>query len=91
PLALPLETVMLSLITNDMFGDASFNKVLGIITAVNYAGFAVCSPLVNLCYDMFGTYVPILYAFAVMMAVVGIVIQLAISSSHRLRCTVCQA
>jgi len=85
PLALPLETVMLSLITNDMFGDASFNKVLGIVTAVNYAGFAVCSPLVNLCYDIFGTYAPILFGFGVMMGVVAVVFQFAISASHRER------
>ncbi|MBQ9973783.1 MAG: MFS transporter [Oscillospiraceae bacterium] len=85
PLSLPLETVMLSLITNDMFGDASFNKVLGIVTAVNYAGFAVCSPLVNLCYDVFGTYVPVLYAFAVMMLVVAVVFQFAITSAHKTR------
>lgn len=83
PLALPLETVMLSLITNDMFGDASFNKVLGIVTAVNYAGFAVCSPLVNLCYDVFGTYVPILYAFAIMMAAVAVIFQFAITAAHK--------
>ncbi|MBE6973032.1 MAG: MFS transporter [Ruminococcaceae bacterium] len=83
PLALPLETVMLSLITNDMFGDASFNKVLGIVTAVNYVGFAVCSPLVNLCYDIFGTYVPILYAFAVMMAAVAVIFQFAITAAHK--------
>ncbi len=82
PLALPLETVMLSLITNDMFGDASFNKVLGIVTAVNYAGFAVCSPLINLCYDIFGTYVPVLYAFSVMMIVVAVVFQFAITAAH---------
>lgn len=85
PLALPLETVMLSLITNDMFGDASFNKVLGIVTAANYAGFAVCSPLVNLCYDITGTYVPVLYAFAVMMAVVAILFQFAITAAHKER------
>ena len=83
PLALPLETVMLSLITNDMFGDASFNKVLGIVTAVNYAGFAVYSPLVNLCYDVFGTYVPILYAFAIMMAAVAVIFQFAITAAHK--------
>lgn len=85
PLALPLETVMLSLITNDMFGDASFNKVLGIVTAANYAGFAVCSPLVNLCYDITGTYVPVLYAFAIMMVVVAIIFQFAITSAHKER------
>ena len=85
PLALPLETVMLSLITNELFGDASFNKVLGIVTAANYAGFAVCSPLVNLCYDVTGTYVPVLYAFAIMMAVVAIIFQFAISAAHKER------
>lgn len=85
PLALPLETVMLSLIANDMFGDASFNKVLGIVTAANYAGFAVCSPLVNLCYDITGTYVPVLYAFAVMMVMVAILFQFAITAAHKER------
>lgn len=85
PLALPLETVMLSLIANDMFGDASFNKVLGIVTAANYAGFAVCSPLVNLCYDITGTYVPVLYAFAIMMALVAVIFQFAISAAHKER------
>lgn len=85
PLSLPLETVMLSLITNDMFGDASFNKVLGIVTAANSAGFAVCSPLVNLCYDITGTYVPVLYAFAGMMVLVAIIFQIAITSAHKHR------
>ena len=85
PFALPLETVMLSLITNDLFGDASFNKVLGIVTAVNYAGYAVSSPLINLCYDVVGTYTPILYAFAIMMVVVAVIFQYATSASHRER------
>ena len=91
PLALPLETVMLSLITNEMFGDASFNKVLGFVTALNYAGFAVASPLSNLCYDITGTYTPVLYAFAGMIVVVSIVMQLSISTAHRLRQSVCPA
>lgn len=85
PFALPLETVMLSLIANDLFGDASFNKVLGIVTAVNYAGYAVSSPLINLCYDMVGTYSPILYGFAVMMLVVAVIFQYAVTASHKER------
>ena len=85
PFALPLETVMLSLIANDLFGDASFNKVLGIVTAVNYAGYAVSSPLINLCYDIVGTYAPILYAFAVMMVVVAVIFQYAVTVSHKER------
>ncbi len=85
PFALPLETVMLSLIANDLFGDASFNKVLGIVTAVNYAGYAVSSPLINLCYDTVGTYAPILYAFAIMMVVVAVIFQFSITASHKER------
>lgn len=85
PFALPLETVMLSLIANDLFGDASFNKVLGIVTAVNYAGYAVSSPLINLCYDVVGTYAPILYAFSIMMVVVAVIFQYAVTASHKER------
>ena len=85
PFALPLETVMLSLIANDLFGDASFNKVLGIVTAVNYAGYAVSSPLTNLCYDVVGTYAPILYGFAIIMVIVAVIFQYSINVSHRER------
>ena len=30
--------------------------MLGIFAAINYAGYAIGSPLVNLSYDIFGTY-----------------------------------
>ena len=84
-LALPLETIMLSLITNDLFGDASFNKLLGIVTAMNTAGYAVCSPLLNWCYDTCGSYVPAFTVFAVLMILVAVIFQWTISAAHKER------
>ena len=57
----PLLTVMLPLITMDMFGSRDNVRILGIVISVNTAGYAVGTPLVNLCYDMQGTYQMILF------------------------------
>lgn len=74
-LALPLETIMLSLIANDLFGSVSFDKLLGIVSAFNTAGYALGSPLSNAFYDVLGTYVPVFYIFAGMMILVAVVFQ----------------
>ena len=42
----------------------------------------------NLCYDMFGTYKPMLIACAVIMAVVTVVLQFVISKAHKVRAEV---
>jgi len=55
-LALPLETLVIPLIVNDLFGSVSYEKMLGIFTAVNYTGYALGSPIINLTFDLFGTY-----------------------------------
>lgn len=55
-LALPLETLVVPLIVNDLFGSVSYEKMLGIFSAINYTGYALGSPLINLTYDVFGTY-----------------------------------
>lgn len=55
-LALPLETLVIPLIVNDLFGSISYEKMLGIFSAVNYIGYAVGSPVINLTYDVFGSY-----------------------------------
>lgn len=60
-LALPLETIMIPLITGDIFGQASYAKTLGILVAVNTAGYAVGAFVVNLAFDIVGTYIPVLY------------------------------
>jgi len=81
--ALPLETLAIPLIVNDMFGAASFDKLLGIMTAVNYAGYALGAPITNICYDVMGSYKPIFFIFGAMMIVACIVFQFAIPEAHK--------
>ena len=55
-IALPLETVMIPLMTNDLFGSASYNKVLGIFMAMNSLGLCLGSPLGELFRKITGNY-----------------------------------
>ncbi len=84
-LALPLETLMIPLVANDLFGAASFDKFLGIMTAVNYAGFALGAPITNVCYDLLGSYKPIFLVFAAMMVLACVVFQFAIPEAYKER------
>ena len=84
-LALPLETIMLPIYAGDLFGERSFNQVLGIFVSVNTAGYALGAPLINLCYDKFGTYVPGFYAGAALMLLVTIGVQTAITLASKAR------
>ena len=54
--ALPLETIMLPIYASDVFGAKSFDKILGIFVSVNTAGYALGGPMLNLCYDLTGSY-----------------------------------
>ena len=83
--SLPLETVMLSLIASGLFGKNSSDKVLGVFLSMNYLGFAAGVPMVNLGYDLLGSYSPVLLILAGVMLLVGIAFQLCISASDRLR------
>ena len=74
-LALPLETIMLPLIAQDLFQGPQYNKMLGIIVSVNTAGYAVGTPIANLTFDCLGTYQPMLLASACVMVGVTICIQ----------------
>lgn len=82
-LALPLETIMLSLIATDLFGNRSFDKILGIIAALNTLGYAVGAPLMNFCYDAFGTYVPFIWVCVGIMAVVTLMYQFIITAAAK--------
>lgn len=90
-LALPLETIMLPIYASDLFGEHSYEKVLGIFVSVNVCGYALGSPAVNLCFDLVGTYRPMLFACSAIMLVVTAVMQLVISRAHKLRLEVSAA
>ena len=82
-LSLPLETIMLPIYAADLFGEQSFAKILGLFVSVNVAGYAVGAPLMNLCYDISGSYVPALMAVGVVMSAVFVLLQIVITQAHK--------
>lgn len=81
--ALPLETIMLPIYASDLFGKKSYPKILGLFVSVNTAGFAVGAPLMNLCYDIFGSYVPALILVGCIMVGILVLLQFVISSAQK--------
>ena len=83
--ALPLETIMLPIYAADFFGKKSYPKILGIFVSVNTAGYAVGSPVMNLCYDIFGTYSYALIAVGFIMVAMLVLMQFIVSIAHKER------
>ena len=82
-IAIPLETLAIPLIVNDLFGSASYDKILGFYIALNYAGYAIGCPLVNLGYDIIGSYSPLFLVFGTLMIPTCIVFQFIISAAQK--------
>lgn len=87
-LALPLETIMLPLYAADLFGEKDYSKMVGIFVAVNYAGYALSSPVINGVYDICRSYVPAFALCAVLMVAVTVTMQIVITKAHKFRETV---
>lgn len=81
--SLPLETIGVSLATGDIFGNKDYSKFLGVMTALTSAGFAVGSPIINLVYDMVGSYVPAILAATAIMVGVAIAFQFVITAAYK--------
>lgn len=84
-LALPLETIMLPLITAELFGQASYSTILGVLLCINTLGYATGGPIMNAVYDKTGTYTGILLIMALTMVLVTILMQVVITLAHRQR------
>jgi len=82
-LALPLETIMLPIIAGDLFGEKSFNKILGIVVSANTAGYAVGSPLSNLCHDLTNSYKISIYIGIALIVIIMIIMQFIITRANR--------
>ena len=82
-LALPLETIMLPIYAADLFGEKSFNQILGIFVSVNTVGYALGGPLTNLCFDLVGSYKFALFIAAGLMLIVIVALQLVINSGNK--------
>ncbi len=82
-LALPLETVMLPIFANDLFGEKSFDKVMGIFAAACTSGFALGSPVANACFDILGSYDVALYASCGILVLVTVGMHFVINAAHK--------
>lgn len=81
--ALPLETIMLPICAGDLFGQKSFDKMLGIFVSANVMGYALGAPAINAVYDIFGSYRIGFIACAVIMLATIITMQFVIKAGHR--------
>ncbi len=84
-IALPLETVMLPIYANDLFGDKSYAKILGIFSALNQLGYALGSVVVNGLYDVFKTYKVALVVCGIVMICIVVGLQLIITSANKVK------
>ena len=50
---------------------------------MNYVGYALGAPIVNLCYDVFGSYKPVLLAFGALMILICIISQWGIKEGKK--------
>ena len=82
-LALPLETVMLPIYTREFFDKESFGRMLGILVAVNTAGYALGAPFLNAVYDITGSYAIGFITIGAMMLSVLVTLWVLISVSER--------
>lgn len=72
PLALPLETVLVPLISGDLFG-AENPSYANILLSVLSVGFSISGPVFNVCFDLFSSYNPIYFISAILMAGIALV------------------
>ena len=82
-IALPLETIMLPLITADLFGQRSYAQMLGVIVAINTAGYSFGPPLTNFIYDALGNYVPVFWGYLMIMADITIGTMFSVNASYK--------
>ena len=82
-IALPLETVMLPLFASELFGNKSFDKVVGLFAAASTAGFAIGAPFANLCFDLLGNYNVPFIVFACLLVFVAVTMQFVLTVANR--------
>jgi MFS family permease len=87
-LALPLETIMLPIYASDLFGEKSFEKILGIFVSINVTGYAIGGPVVNMFHDipaLGGSYRPILFVCCGIMVAITVTMQFVIAKIDKIK------
>ena len=82
-LALPLETLVVPLIANDLFGNKDYDKFLGLLIAANYTGCALSGPFINIFADLGMGYKPGLLILSGIMATALLIMQFAINKAWK--------
>lgn len=82
-LALPLETLVIPLIANDLFGNKNYDKILGLLIAANYTGYALGAPFINLFADAGLGYKPGLLILSAVMFAAMIFMQIGITKAWK--------
>ncbi len=83
PLSLPLETIVIPLLVSQMFGKKAYASILGYFIAFNMIGYATGVPIVNLFYDLQGTYSGVLTVQAIIVFITTILSVLSIIWADR--------
>ena len=76
---------MLPIYANDLFGDKSYAKILGIFSALNQLGYALGSFVVNSLFDAFNTYKVALVVCGIIMILIVIALQFIITSANKVK------
>jgi MFS family permease len=84
-IGVPIQTVGMPLLTADLFGARDQARIMGVLMAISTAGYAVGTPLVNVFYDLQGTYLTALLVMAAMMAVATAAIVLTEKTVKKLK------
>ena len=82
-IALPLETVIIPLMTNDLFGSAAYTKALGIFMAMNSLGLCLGSPVGELFRKITGDYRLCFWFFGGVMVAVIVVFQFVLRAANK--------
>lgn len=82
-LATPLETVMISILSLDLFGEKCFGKTLAVTNSLFAVGHALNPPLLNLSYDISNNYTFSIIIATIISVVTIILMNIAIISLKR--------
>jgi len=84
-LALPLETIMIPLLTAELYGQRSFAQMLGVVSAINTLGFSFGPPITNFIFDAIGSYTPVFWGYLGVMTLVTLISLYTINAAARSR------
>ncbi len=90
-MALPLETVIVPLLTNDLFGSASYTKVLGVFMAMNSLGLCLGSPLGEALRKLTGDYRICFWLFSAVLVIVIVAFQFVLKVANKEKQAVLEA